>query len=187
MALDRDAPIVRAVQPASRGKVVSLPRVGGLHHDTRGRRDSPDQFSATTTVAETYSRRDGPQQALTVIGDESAIGEGAYDELHARLLHRVGPVRQRRQRDDWRAAGLGPSARSLLARRQLMPAPQRAVRFPPVAQRGLARRCFASYPVGDRVHETSRISRIARERPPSVVAGFGTLLPLEEKLRNAAD
>jgi putative transposase len=31
MALGRDAPITRAVQPPS-GKVVSLPRVGGLHH-----------------------------------------------------------------------------------------------------------------------------------------------------------
>ena len=32
MALDRDAQMTRAVQPPSRGQVVSLPRVGGLHH-----------------------------------------------------------------------------------------------------------------------------------------------------------
>ena len=32
MALGRDAPITRTVQPPSGGKVVSLPRVGGLHH-----------------------------------------------------------------------------------------------------------------------------------------------------------
>jgi putative transposase len=32
MLLDRDAPVERAVQPPSGGKVVSLPRVGGLHH-----------------------------------------------------------------------------------------------------------------------------------------------------------
>jgi hypothetical protein len=32
MALGRDAPITRAVQPPSGGRVVSLPRVGGLHH-----------------------------------------------------------------------------------------------------------------------------------------------------------
>jgi transposase InsO family protein len=32
LALDRDAPIPRAVEPRSRGKVVALPRVGGLHH-----------------------------------------------------------------------------------------------------------------------------------------------------------
>ncbi len=32
MSLDRDAPVARAVQPPSGGKVVSLPRVGGFHH-----------------------------------------------------------------------------------------------------------------------------------------------------------
>lgn len=32
MALGRDAPVARAVQPPSGGKVVSLPRVGGLPH-----------------------------------------------------------------------------------------------------------------------------------------------------------
>ena len=32
MALGRDAPVTRAVQPPSGGKIVSLPRVGGLHH-----------------------------------------------------------------------------------------------------------------------------------------------------------
>jgi putative transposase len=32
MSLDRDAPVERAVQPPSGGRVVSLPRVGGLHH-----------------------------------------------------------------------------------------------------------------------------------------------------------
>jgi putative transposase len=32
MALDRDAPKTRAAQPPSGGKIVSLPRVGGLHH-----------------------------------------------------------------------------------------------------------------------------------------------------------
>jgi hypothetical protein len=31
MALGREAPVVRAVQPPSGGKVVALPRVGGLH------------------------------------------------------------------------------------------------------------------------------------------------------------
>jgi hypothetical protein len=55
--------------------------------------------------------------------------------------------------------------------------PDAGVCFPVVAQRGLVRRRFASYPVGARVHETSAISRIARERPPSVDAGFGTLIP----------
>ena len=32
MSLGRDAPLSRAVQPPSRGRVVALPRVGGLHH-----------------------------------------------------------------------------------------------------------------------------------------------------------
>jgi transposase InsO family protein len=32
MSLDRDAPVARAVQPPSGGRVVALPRVGGLHH-----------------------------------------------------------------------------------------------------------------------------------------------------------
>ena len=32
MALDRDAPVARAVQPPSGGMVVSRPRIGGLHH-----------------------------------------------------------------------------------------------------------------------------------------------------------
>ena len=32
MSLGRDAPVARAVQPPSGGKVVALPRVGGLHH-----------------------------------------------------------------------------------------------------------------------------------------------------------
>ena len=32
MSLGRDAPIARAVQPPSGGRVVALPRVGGLHH-----------------------------------------------------------------------------------------------------------------------------------------------------------
>jgi putative transposase len=32
MALDRGAPVARAVQPPSVGQVVSLPRAGGLHH-----------------------------------------------------------------------------------------------------------------------------------------------------------
>jgi transposase InsO family protein len=32
MSLDRDAPAGRPVEPASRGRVVAIPRVGGLHH-----------------------------------------------------------------------------------------------------------------------------------------------------------
>lgn len=32
ISLDRDAPVARAVQPPSAGRVVALPRVGGLHH-----------------------------------------------------------------------------------------------------------------------------------------------------------
>jgi putative transposase len=32
MSLDRDAPALRAVEPPDDGKVVALPRVGGLHH-----------------------------------------------------------------------------------------------------------------------------------------------------------
>ncbi|HXN34265.1 MAG TPA: integrase core domain-containing protein [Polyangiaceae bacterium] len=32
MSLARDAPVARAVQPPSGGRVVALPRVGGLHH-----------------------------------------------------------------------------------------------------------------------------------------------------------
>jgi transposase InsO family protein len=32
MSLDCDAPVARAVQPPSGGRVVALPRVGGLHH-----------------------------------------------------------------------------------------------------------------------------------------------------------
>ena len=32
MALDRDAPIPRAVEPRSMGRVVALRRVAGLHH-----------------------------------------------------------------------------------------------------------------------------------------------------------
>ena len=32
MGLDGDAPVTRAVEPRELGKVVALPRVGGLHH-----------------------------------------------------------------------------------------------------------------------------------------------------------
>jgi putative transposase len=32
MSLDRDAPVTREVEPRGLGKVVALPRVGGLHH-----------------------------------------------------------------------------------------------------------------------------------------------------------
>jgi transposase InsO family protein len=32
MALDRDAPIPRALEPSSAGRIVALPRVAGLHH-----------------------------------------------------------------------------------------------------------------------------------------------------------
>jgi putative transposase len=32
MGLDGDAPVTRAVEPRALGKVVALPRVGGLHH-----------------------------------------------------------------------------------------------------------------------------------------------------------
>ena len=32
MSLDGDAPVSRAVEPPSNGKVVALPRVGGIHH-----------------------------------------------------------------------------------------------------------------------------------------------------------
>ncbi len=42
-----DAPKTRAVQPPSGGKIVSLPRVGGLHHATREPRELPNQFFAT--------------------------------------------------------------------------------------------------------------------------------------------
>jgi hypothetical protein len=31
-SLDGDAPVTRPVEPPKRGKVVALPRVGGLHH-----------------------------------------------------------------------------------------------------------------------------------------------------------
>jgi putative transposase len=32
MGLDGDAPVTRAVEPGELGKVLALPRVGGLHH-----------------------------------------------------------------------------------------------------------------------------------------------------------
>jgi hypothetical protein len=32
MALDGDAPVSRPVEPPTHGKIVALPRVGGLHH-----------------------------------------------------------------------------------------------------------------------------------------------------------
>jgi len=32
LSLDRNAPIEREVEPPSRGKVVGIPQVGGLHH-----------------------------------------------------------------------------------------------------------------------------------------------------------
>ena len=32
MSLGGDAPVIRPVEPPTRGKVVALPRVGGLHH-----------------------------------------------------------------------------------------------------------------------------------------------------------
>jgi transposase InsO family protein len=32
MALDRDPPVPRAVEPPSSGRIVALPRVAGLHH-----------------------------------------------------------------------------------------------------------------------------------------------------------
>jgi len=32
MALERDAPVPRAVESVGKGRVVALPRVGGLHH-----------------------------------------------------------------------------------------------------------------------------------------------------------
>jgi hypothetical protein len=36
MSIGRDAPVARAVQPPSRGRVVSLPRVGGSTTATQG-------------------------------------------------------------------------------------------------------------------------------------------------------
>jgi hypothetical protein len=32
MSLDGDAPVTRVIEPRTSGKVVALPRVGGLHH-----------------------------------------------------------------------------------------------------------------------------------------------------------
>jgi putative transposase len=32
LSLERNSPIPREMEPASRGKVISLPQVGGLHH-----------------------------------------------------------------------------------------------------------------------------------------------------------
>lgn len=32
IALDRDAPVPRAVEPPTAGRIVALPRVAGLHH-----------------------------------------------------------------------------------------------------------------------------------------------------------
>jgi len=32
LSLERNAPVPREVEPASRGKVISIPQVGGLHH-----------------------------------------------------------------------------------------------------------------------------------------------------------
>ena len=32
MSLDSDAPVAREIEPRGRGKVVALPRVGGMHH-----------------------------------------------------------------------------------------------------------------------------------------------------------
>jgi putative transposase len=32
MSLDGDAPVTRAIEPPIAGRVVALPRVGGLHH-----------------------------------------------------------------------------------------------------------------------------------------------------------
>jgi hypothetical protein len=48
MALDRDAPVTRAVQPPSSGKVGSLPRFGGLHH----------RYSRAASIAEPVLRHD---------------------------------------------------------------------------------------------------------------------------------
>jgi hypothetical protein len=33
LSLGKDAPDTRSVQPPSQGKVVEIPRVGGLHHE----------------------------------------------------------------------------------------------------------------------------------------------------------
>jgi hypothetical protein len=42
LALAKDAPITRPIMPASAGRVVSTPQVGGLHHRyDRGRRNRP--------------------------------------------------------------------------------------------------------------------------------------------------
>jgi hypothetical protein len=31
-ALEKNAPVVREVEPPAKGKIISLPQVGGLHH-----------------------------------------------------------------------------------------------------------------------------------------------------------
>ena len=32
LSLERNSPVPRKVEPSSRGKVISIPQVGGLHH-----------------------------------------------------------------------------------------------------------------------------------------------------------
>jgi hypothetical protein len=49
ISLDRDAPVARAVQPPSVGRLVALPRVGGLHDRySRAARICRTRFFATT-------------------------------------------------------------------------------------------------------------------------------------------
>jgi putative transposase len=32
LALDKDAPVSRAVSPSTGGRIIAIPQVGGLHH-----------------------------------------------------------------------------------------------------------------------------------------------------------
>src|SRR5262245_18433671 len=48
LSLAKDAPEPRRVRPPSQGRMVELPRVGGLHHEyLRGRRDPIEPISGT--------------------------------------------------------------------------------------------------------------------------------------------
>jgi hypothetical protein len=48
LALGKDAPEPRAVEPPAQGRVVAIPQVGGLHHRYQRRADYPFHVSLPT-------------------------------------------------------------------------------------------------------------------------------------------
>jgi len=78
MSLDIDTPVARALEPRALGKVVALPRVGGMHHRyVRGRRGRRALRGLDAFLATKDRRADGctfgNQPKLLSLTDRSSV------------------------------------------------------------------------------------------------------------------